>query len=157
MALDKYLPSLLALGVAVVTGFFTVLSAYLANRASTRQLSLKLRHESEKDRLEARRERLEELYSLVMAWSKQAASFYFPFLVYRPGNKCYNKECLPRVVFPWQLVARCSRWFSATTRFSNSRASPTQGRCPMRSCSGRRSCWLAQPAKPTQPSPNGWA
>ena len=67
MPLDKYLPSLLALGVAVVTGFFTVLSAYLANRASTRQLSLKLRHESDKDRLEARRERLEELYSLVMA------------------------------------------------------------------------------------------
>jgi hypothetical protein len=91
MALDKYLPSLLALGVAVVTGFFTVLSAYLANRASTRQLSLKLRHESEKDRLEARRERLEELYSLVMAWSKQAASFYFPFLAVMKGDITYNE------------------------------------------------------------------
>lgn len=59
MPIDKYLPSFLALGVAVITGFFTVLSAHLANRASTRQLSLKLRHESDKDRLEARREHLD--------------------------------------------------------------------------------------------------
>jgi hypothetical protein len=91
MPLDKYLPSLLALGVAVVTGFFTVLSAYLANRASTRQLSLKLKHESDKDRLDARRERLEELYSLVMAWSKQATSFYFPFLSVMKGDLTYNE------------------------------------------------------------------
>lgn len=91
MLLDKYLPSLLALGVAIITGFFTVLSAYLANRASTRQLSLKLRHDSDKDRLEARRERLEELYSLVTAWSKQAASYYLPFLSVMKGDLTYNQ------------------------------------------------------------------
>lgn len=55
MLLVKYLPSLFALEVAIVTGFFTALGAFLANRASTRQLSVKLRHESDKDRLEARR------------------------------------------------------------------------------------------------------
>jgi len=91
MPIDKYFPSLLALGVAVITGFFTVLSAYLANRASTMQLSLKLRHESDKDRLEARRERLEELYSLVMAWSKEAFSFYFPFMTVMKGDISYNE------------------------------------------------------------------
>ena len=91
MPLDKYLPSLLALGVAVITGFFTVLSAYLANRASTRQLSLKLRHDSERDRLEARRERLEKLYSLLTAWSKQAASYYLPFLSVMKGDLTYNQ------------------------------------------------------------------
>jgi|LakMenEpi03Aug12_release.lakeMendotaPanAssembly.Ray.scaffolds.fasta_scaffold214555_2 hypothetical protein len=109
MALDKYLPSLLALGVAVVTGFFTVLSAYLANRASTRQLSLKLRHESEKDRLEARRERLEELYSLVMAWSKQAASFYFPFLAVMKGDITYNESLDLSIDRKFRQAGRCSR------------------------------------------------
>lgn len=77
---DKHLPSLLAWGGAVVTGFFTVLSAFLASKASTKQLSLRLRHENEKERLEARRERLEELYSLVTRWSKEFFNFYVPFM-----------------------------------------------------------------------------
>lgn len=88
---DKNLPSILAWGGAIVTGFFAVLSASLASRASTKQLSLKLRHENERDRLEARRDRLEELYSLVTRWSKEAFNFYFPFMSVMKGELTYNQ------------------------------------------------------------------
>lgn len=88
---DKHLPSVLAWGGAVVTGFFTVLSAFLASKASTKQLSLRLRHENEKERLEARRERLEELYSLVTRWSKEFFNFYVPFMSVMNGQLTYNQ------------------------------------------------------------------
>ena len=88
---DKNLPSLLAWGGAVVTGFFTVLSASLASKASTKQLSLKLRHDNERDRLEARRNRLEELYSLVTRWSKEVVNFYVPFMSVMNGQLTYNE------------------------------------------------------------------
>jgi hypothetical protein len=76
---------------AVVTGFFADLSASLASRASTKQLSLKLRHKNERDRLEARRERLEELYSLVTRWLKEAFNFCFPFMSVMKGEQTYNQ------------------------------------------------------------------
>ena len=88
---DKNLPSLLAWGGAVVTGFFTVLSASLASKASTKQLSLKLRHDNERDRLEARRDRLEELYSLVTRWSKEVVNFYVPFMSVMNRQLTYNE------------------------------------------------------------------
>ncbi|MCP9933381.1 hypothetical protein KBZ08_05585 [Cyanobium sp. Candia 9D4] len=88
---DKNLPSILAWGGAIVTGFFAVLSASLASRASTKQLSLKLRHENERDRLEARRERLEELYSLVTRWAKEMLNFFLPFMSVMKGDLTYNQ------------------------------------------------------------------
>lgn len=60
----------LTLGVAFITGLFTLLGSHLASKSSMRQLALRLRHERERDLIEAHRERLEELYSLVSAWSK---------------------------------------------------------------------------------------
>jgi hypothetical protein len=88
---DKNFPSILAWGGAIVTGFFAVLSASLASRASTKQLSLKLRHENERDRLEARRERLEELYSLVTRLAKEMLNFFLPFMSVMKGDLTYDQ------------------------------------------------------------------
>jgi type I restriction enzyme S subunit len=82
--------------------------------------------------------------------------FYQMQLVCSPRDKRYNTEYLLMGEIPWPLAVRCCRWFLVTTMFSNSRASPTQGHCLIQSCSGRRSFWLAEPVKPTPPSPIEW-
>lgn len=100
---SKNLPSILAWGGAVVTGFFAVLSASLTSRASTKQLSLRLRSENERDRLEARRERLEELYSLVTRYQKEAINYCIPLMTAMDGKATYQQAHAQANADPIQL------------------------------------------------------
>lgn len=80
MEIDKYLPSLLSLGGSVLTGVFTLLGVWFANRSSLKQLTLKLGHEADRENKEAIRIRIEELYALFEGW---AAHFVTHHVIYR--------------------------------------------------------------------------
>lgn len=87
----KNLPSMLAWGSSVLTGIFTLLGVWLANRSSLKQLTVKLQHESDRDTREASRKRLEELYSLMGMWRYEIATHYLPFLRVMDGEISYNE------------------------------------------------------------------
>ena len=88
--LDKHLPSILAWGGAVVTGIFTLLGVWLANRSSLKQLTVKLHHESDRESREALRARLEELYSLVGRWAGQVVVHHATYRKVMDGERSYN-------------------------------------------------------------------
>ncbi len=88
---DKHLPSILASGGSIATGIFTLLGVWFANRSSLKQLSLKLAHESDKDRKEAIRNRLEELYSLIERWAGHAGVHHVTYRKVMEGELTYNQ------------------------------------------------------------------
>lgn len=88
---DKHLPSILAWGGSFLTGIFTLLGVWLANRSSFRQLIAKLQHETNRETREALRHRLEELYSLVGLWGNEMSMHYLPYLRVMDGHLTYNE------------------------------------------------------------------
>jgi hypothetical protein len=88
---DKHLPSVLAWGGAVVTGAFTLLGVWLANRSSLRQLTVKLQHETDRERREALRARLEELYTLVDKWAGELVTHHVTYRKVMEGELTYNE------------------------------------------------------------------
>lgn len=88
---ERHLSSILPWGGALLTGLFTLLGVWLANRSSLKQLTVKLQHESDREAREALRARLEELYSLVALWSYDAAAHYLPYLRVMDGELTYNE------------------------------------------------------------------
>ncbi len=91
MDLDKHLPSILAWGGSVVTGLFTLLGVWLANRSSLRQLTVKLQHESDQERREVVRARLEELYSLIGRWAGEVVIHHTTYRKVMEGELTYNQ------------------------------------------------------------------
>jgi hypothetical protein len=87
---DKHLPSILAWGGSVVTGIFTLLGVWFANRSSVKQLTVKLQHESDRESREALRTRLEELYSLVSRWAGQLVVHHATYRKVMEGELSYN-------------------------------------------------------------------
>jgi hypothetical protein len=87
---DKHLPSILAWGGSVVTGIFTLLGVWFANRSSLKQLTVKLQHESDRESREALRARLEELYSLVGRWAGQVVVHHATYRKVMEGELSYN-------------------------------------------------------------------
>lgn len=88
---DKHLPSILAWGGSVVTGVFTLLGVWFANRSSLRQLTAKLQHESDRETREALRARLEELYSLVGRWAGEVVMHHATYRKVMEGELTYNE------------------------------------------------------------------
>jgi hypothetical protein len=88
---DKNLPAILAWGGSVLTGVFTLLGVWLASRSSQKQLTIKLRHEGEKENHERLRVRLEELYSLIGLWQNVVGSYYLTYLKVMDGTLTYNQ------------------------------------------------------------------
>jgi hypothetical protein len=88
---DKHLPSILAWGGSVVTGVFTLLGVWLANRSSLRQLKEKLDHETTKEKRELQRAKLEELYSLVARWSGEIVIHHVTYRKVMEGELSYNQ------------------------------------------------------------------
>lgn len=88
---DAHIPSILAWGGSVVTGIFTLLGVWFANRSSLRQLTVKLEHEVERERREALRTRLEELYSLVGRWAGEAVIHHTTYRKVMDGELTYNQ------------------------------------------------------------------
>jgi hypothetical protein len=80
MNVEKIIPLIFTLAVAVITGGFTLLGSWLMSRSNLKQLNLRIEHETEKERRELLRSRLEELHSLVSKW---AAAFVSSYLLYR--------------------------------------------------------------------------
>lgn len=75
----------------MVTGVFTLLGVWIANRGSAKQLSVRLHHESERENREALRARLEELYSLVGRWGNELGSHYLPYIRVMDGELTYDQ------------------------------------------------------------------
>lgn len=88
---NTHLPSILAWGGSVVTGIFTLLGAWLANRSSLKQLTVKLENDAEGERREALRVRLEELYSLVGLWADEAVIYHTTYRKVMDGEITYNQ------------------------------------------------------------------
>jgi hypothetical protein len=88
---DKHLPSILAWGGSLLTGAFTLLGVWLANRSSQRQLTLKLDHEAEKENRERLRIRLEELYSLIGRWANEVGTHHLTYRKVMEGDLTYNQ------------------------------------------------------------------
>ncbi|MDH3604980.1 MAG: hypothetical protein OEU26_35715, partial [Candidatus Tectomicrobia bacterium] len=63
------LPLVFTFAGAAISSLSMLLSARITSRNNLKQLSVKLDHETEKDKREALRNRLEELYSIVSKWS----------------------------------------------------------------------------------------
>jgi len=81
----------LTIGVAIVTGAFTILGVYLASRASNSQLNVKLNHEDKREQTKALRERLEELYQLVEKWAGTFISHHVTYRKVMEGTLTYNQ------------------------------------------------------------------
>lgn len=88
---DKHLPTIFAWGGSVVTGVFTLLGVWFANRSSIKQLTVKLQHESERGSRESLRTRLEELYSLVGRWAGEAVIHHVTYRKVMEGELTYNQ------------------------------------------------------------------
>jgi hypothetical protein len=87
----KHLPSLLAWGGSIVTGLFTLLGVWLANRSSLEQLTVRLAHEAEREHKEAIRSRLEELYSSIDGWSGSLVVHHITYRKVMEGDLTYNQ------------------------------------------------------------------
>lgn len=88
---DKHLPSILAWGGSISTGIFTLLGVWLANRSSLRQLTMKLAHEADRERKEAIRNRLEELYSSIESWAGHLVVHHITYRKVMEGDLSYNQ------------------------------------------------------------------
>ena len=88
---DKHLPTILAWGGSLVTGIFTLLGVWFANRSSLRQLTAKLQHETDSERREVLRARLEELYSLVGRWAGEVVIHHVTYRKVMDGELTYNQ------------------------------------------------------------------
>lgn len=88
---DKHLPTILAWGGSVVTGIFTLLGVWFANRSSLRQLTVKLTHEAEQGRRESLRGRLEELYSLIGRWAGEVVMHHVTYRKVMENELTYNQ------------------------------------------------------------------
>ena len=75
----------------MLTGIFTLLGVWLANRSSLNQLTVKLRHESERESKESLRARLEELYSLVSRWANEVGIHHLTYRRVMDGDLTYNQ------------------------------------------------------------------
>lgn len=78
------------LGVIAGSGF-TILGVYLTNRANLKNLRVQLGHEEKRHRAEVRRERLEELYSLLSEWNKVMVSHFLEAKLALEGHVDYNQ------------------------------------------------------------------
>lgn len=81
----------LTIGVAIVTGGFTILGVYLASRTSNSQLNIKLSHEDKKEQTKVLRERLEELYQLVEKWAGTFITHHVTYRKVMEGTLTYNQ------------------------------------------------------------------
>lgn len=88
---DTYLPSILTWGGSVVTGMFTLLGVWLANRSSLTQLTVKLGHEADREHKEAIRSRLEELYTSIESWSGDLVVHHVTYRKVMEGELTYNQ------------------------------------------------------------------
>ena len=88
---DKHLPTILAWGGSVVTGVFTLLGVWFANRSSLKQLTVKLDNESERETRESLRGRLEELYSLVGRWAGEVVIHHVTYRKVMENELTYNQ------------------------------------------------------------------
>lgn len=91
MDFDRHLTSILAWGGSIVTGLFTLLGVWLANRSSLKQLTVKLNHEAEREHKEAIRSRLEELYSSIDGWSGSLVVHHLTYRKVMEGDLTYNQ------------------------------------------------------------------
>lgn len=80
-----------ALGAAAITGISTVVGVIIANRSSLKQLALRLDHENEKDRSNALRNRLEELYTLIEKWAGAIVIHHTTYRRVMHGDLSYNQ------------------------------------------------------------------
>ena len=81
----------IALGAAAITGISTILGIVIANRSSFKQLALRLNHESEKDRKNALKLRLEELYMLIEKWANSLVTHHSTYRKVMNGALTYNQ------------------------------------------------------------------
>lgn len=88
---DKHLPTILAWGGSVVTGVFTLLGVWFANRSSLKQLTVKLAHDNDKEAREVERSRLEELYSLIGRWANEVVMHHLMYRRVMEGDLTYNQ------------------------------------------------------------------
>lgn len=88
---NQHLPSILAWGGSILTGVFTLLGVWLANRSSLKQLTTKLNHEAERQTREASRARLEELYSLIDGWAGAVVIHHMTYGRVMKGELTYNE------------------------------------------------------------------
>lgn len=88
---DKHLPSILAWGGSVVTGIFTLLGVWLANRSSLKQLTVKLAHEADREHKEAIRSCLEELYTSIEGWAGHLVIHHITYRKVMEGDLTYNQ------------------------------------------------------------------
>ena len=88
---DNHLPSMLAWGGSVVTGVFTLLGVWFANRSSLKQLTVKFEHESKRESRESLRARLEELYSLVGRWAGEVVMHHVTYRKVMESELTYNQ------------------------------------------------------------------
>lgn len=87
----EHLPTILAWAGSIITGLFTLLGVWFANRSNLRQLEAKLRHEIDKDRRDLHRARLEELYSLVDRWAGEMVIHHVTYRRVMDGQLTYNQ------------------------------------------------------------------
>ena len=80
-----------AVCAAAVTALSTLAGIRLANRASESQLKLRLSHEDAKDRREAIRVRLEELYQLIGQWAGEVVGHHITYRSVMLGQLTYNQ------------------------------------------------------------------
>lgn len=87
----KHLPSILALVGSILTGVFTLVGVWIAQRSNLKQLSTKLEQDAIREREGLLRDRLEELYSLVQKWSNFAVRHYYTYRLAMEGTISYNE------------------------------------------------------------------
>ena len=79
------------IAVAALTGLFTILGVVLANRASHRQLLVRLDRADERADKETLRARLEELYELVDEWAGSVVIHHVTYRRVMEGTLTYNQ------------------------------------------------------------------
>ena len=82
---------LVTIGVAAITGLFTILGVALANRSSHKQLVARLEHADDAAQKEALRARLEELYQLGDQWAGSVVTHHAGFRRVMEGMLSYNE------------------------------------------------------------------
>lgn len=87
---DDLIP-FVGVGAAAVTAISTVAGVRLANQAAERQLKLRLNHQDDRDKKEALRARLEELYQLVDEWAGKIVVHHTTYRKVMDGLITYNQ------------------------------------------------------------------
>lgn len=98
---EKHTSSLFVIAGSLVTGLLALLGGWLAHRSNLRQLDRRLTHEEARERREALRARLEELYSLVSQWAKNMVTHHTIYQRVMVGELSYNQALDLTIASKW--------------------------------------------------------